>query len=65
VVCARNSPPSDAGNAPNESQKNEGFLKSAWHKLMNSTKNGDGGNSASNPSKKESGDAKKSDKESK
>jgi molecular chaperone DnaJ len=32
---------------------------------MNSTKNGDGGNSASNPSKKESGDAKKSDKESK
>jgi molecular chaperone DnaJ len=65
MVRARNSPPSEAGNAPDGSQKNEGFLKSAWHKLMNSTKNGDNGKSASNPSEKESGDAKKSDKESK
>lgn len=65
MVCARNSPPSDGGNAPNQSHKHEGFLKSAWHKLMNSTKNGDGENSASNSGKKESGDAEKSDKESK
>lgn len=32
------SPPSDADSKPSDGPKEEGFLKSAWHKLMKNTK---------------------------
>ncbi|OOF99627.1 hypothetical protein ASPCADRAFT_203399 [Aspergillus carbonarius ITEM 5010] len=57
------SPPESS--ATSDSSKNEGFLKSAWHKLMNHTKSSESDGSASESSKKDTGDAKKTDGEKK
>jgi molecular chaperone DnaJ len=42
-------------------QKNEGFLKSAWHKLMSHKKSAESENSSGESSKKDSGESDKSD----
>lgn len=36
-------PPSETEGKPDDSHKGEGFLKSAWHKLMNTTKGSESG----------------------
>ncbi|RAK99241.1 BRO1-domain-containing protein [Aspergillus ibericus CBS 121593] len=56
------SSPADS-SANSDPSKNEGFLKSAWHKLMNHTKNSGPEDSTSDSSKKDAGDAKKTDGE--
>ncbi|EAW14037.1 putative mitochondrial DnaJ chaperone (Mdj1) [Aspergillus clavatus NRRL 1] len=54
--------PSDASGDSNQSG---GFLKSAWQKLMNSAKHGDGESSTGEQEKKDSDNVKKDDKDSK
>ena len=50
----RNPPSSDAAST-DDSSKNEGFLKSAWHKLMNQNKCSDSENQPGEQGKKEDG----------
>lgn len=56
-------PPSDSAGKQDDSNKDEGFLKSAWHKLMNTTKGNESENKpaeqSEEQSKKESNETKK------
>ncbi|KAI2854886.1 hypothetical protein CBS12448_7479 [Aspergillus niger] len=54
----------DSG-ATSDSSKNEGFLKSAWHKLMNHSKQSGSEGSGSESGKKDRSDSNKSDDEKK
>lgn len=49
-------PPSETEGKPDDSHKGEGFLKSAWHKLMNTTKGSESGGQPGEHNKKESGE---------
>ena len=50
----RRNPPSSDAASTDDSNKNEGFLKSAWHKLMNQSKCSDS-NQPGEQGKKEDG----------
>ena len=51
----RRTPPSSDAASTDDSNKNEGFLKSAWHKLMNQSKCSDSENQPGEQGKKEDG----------
>ena len=53
--CNHRNPPNSDAASTEDSPKNEGFLKSAWHKLMNQNKCSDSENQPGEQGKKEDG----------
>jgi hypothetical protein len=56
-------PPSETEGKTDDSHKGEGFLKSAWHKLMNTTKGSESEGQPGEHNKKESGETKNEQKD--